>query len=68
MWPHRADTADRLNNLRPYILICLHIFVILNTSTPVTVAERPEACTVFPRSEAGILCPNPTQGMDVWYV
>jgi hypothetical protein len=31
----------------------------------VTVAERSEACTVFARSEAGIVGPNPTQGMDV---
>jgi hypothetical protein len=32
----------------------------------VTVAERSKACTVFPRSEAGIVGSNPTQGMDVW--
>jgi hypothetical protein len=35
---------------------------------PVTVAERSKACTVFARSEAGIVCSNPTQGMDVWCV
>jgi hypothetical protein len=35
---------------------------------PVTVAERPEACTVFARSEATIVGSNPTQGMDIWYV
>jgi hypothetical protein len=35
---------------------------------PVTVAERSKACTVFARSEAGIVGSNPTQGMDVWYV
>jgi hypothetical protein len=34
----------------------------------VTVAERPKACTVFDRSEAGIVRSNPTQGIDVWYV
>jgi hypothetical protein len=34
----------------------------------VTAAERSEACTVFARSEAGIVASNPTQGMDVWYV
>jgi hypothetical protein len=34
-------------------------------SVPVTVAERYEACTVFVRSEAGIVVLNPTQGMDV---
>jgi hypothetical protein len=33
---------------------------------PVTVAERPKACTVFARSEAGIVGSNLTQGMDVW--
>jgi hypothetical protein len=32
---------------------------------PVTVAERSGACTVFARSEAGIVGSNPTQGMDV---
>jgi hypothetical protein len=35
---------------------------------PVTVARRSEACTVFARSEAGIVGSNPTQGMDGWYV
>jgi hypothetical protein len=35
---------------------------------PVTVAERSEACSVFARSEAGIVGSNPTQSMDVWYV
>jgi hypothetical protein len=33
-----------------------------------TVAERPEACIVFARSEAGIMGSNPTQCIDVWYV
>jgi hypothetical protein len=32
----------------------------------VTVAERSKACTIFARSEAGILGSNPTQGMDVY--
>jgi hypothetical protein len=36
--------------------------------TPVTVAERAKACTVFARSEAGIVGSNPTQGMNVWCV
>jgi hypothetical protein len=39
-----------------------------NMDTPVTVAQRSEACTVFARSESGIVGSNPTQGMDVWYV
>jgi hypothetical protein len=33
---------------------------------PTTVAERSKACTVFARSEAGIMGSNPTQGMNVW--
>jgi hypothetical protein len=33
-----------------------------------TVAERSKACTVFARSEAGIVALSPTQGMAVWYV
>jgi hypothetical protein len=36
-----------------------------NFTRPVTVAERSNACTVFARSEAGIVGSNPTQGMDV---
>jgi hypothetical protein len=32
---------------------------------PVTVVERSKACTVFARSEAGIVGLNPTRGMDV---
>jgi hypothetical protein len=36
--------------------------------SPVTVAERSKAYTVFARSEAGIVGSNPTQCMDVWYV
>jgi hypothetical protein len=34
-------------------------------SSPVTVAERSEACTAFARSEAGIVVSNRTHGMDV---
>jgi hypothetical protein len=41
---------------------------ILKCSVPVAVAERSKACTVFARSEAGIVGSHPTQGMDVWYV
>jgi hypothetical protein len=32
------------------------------------VAKRSEVCTVFARSEAGIVGLNPTRGIDVWYV
>jgi hypothetical protein len=35
---------------------------------PLTVVEQFKACTVFARSETGIVSSNPTQGMDVWYV
>jgi hypothetical protein len=35
---------------------------------PVTVAERSKACTVFARSEAGIVGSNSSQGMDVWWL
>jgi hypothetical protein len=34
----------------------------------VTVPERSKACTVFARSETGIVGSNFTQGMSVWYV
>jgi hypothetical protein len=36
-----------------------------NLTLPVTVAEQSKACTVFARSEAGIVSSNPTQGMVV---
>jgi hypothetical protein len=36
------------------------------TQAPITVAERSKACTVFARSDAGIVGSNPIQGMDVW--
>jgi hypothetical protein len=32
---------------------------------PITIAERSEACTVFARSEAGIVGSNPTKDMNV---
>jgi hypothetical protein len=35
---------------------------------PVTVVERSEACTVYARSEAGIVGSNPTKDMNIWYV
>jgi hypothetical protein len=38
---------------------------MFNRNWPVTVAERSRACTVFARSEAGIVGSNPTQDMDV---
>jgi hypothetical protein len=40
-------------------------YVQLTRSLPVTAAERYRACTVFARSEAGIVGSNPSQGMDV---
>jgi hypothetical protein len=33
---------------------------------PVTVAERSRACTVFARSETGIVGSNSTHGKDIW--
>jgi hypothetical protein len=46
----------------------MQFYIYLKFIVPVTVAERSNACTVFPRLEAGIVGSNPTQGMDVWYV
>jgi hypothetical protein len=40
-------------------------FERVKPASPVTVAE---ACTVFARSEAGIVGSNPTQDIDVCYV
>jgi hypothetical protein len=43
------------------------LYNLINTKIykPVTVDERSKVCTVFARSEAGILGSNPTQSMDV---
>jgi hypothetical protein len=47
-------------------LNCIRINASLTVNWPVTVAEgSSRACTVFIRSEAGIVGSNPTQGMDV---
>jgi hypothetical protein len=43
----------------------LSIDSLYTYAPPVTVAERSKACTVFARSDAGIVGSNPTQGMDV---
>jgi hypothetical protein len=37
----------------------------IQVDRPVTVAEQSKACTVFARSESGIVGSNTTQGMDV---
>jgi hypothetical protein len=39
------------------------LFNEININTPVTVAARSKACTVFARSDAGIVGSNPTYGM-----
>jgi hypothetical protein len=33
---------------------------------PIFEFKKKKACTVFARSEAGIVGSNPTKGMDVW--
>jgi hypothetical protein len=50
---------------RNRILNTLSKFRVTIDGVPATVAERSKACTVFARSEAGIMVSNPTQGMDV---
>jgi hypothetical protein len=47
-------TRDRLRILR-----------ILNLLS-VTVAARSKARNVFPHSNTGIMCSNPTSGMNIW--
>jgi hypothetical protein len=44
----------------------LHFMYVCIKPLPVKVAELSKACTVFARSEAGIVGSNPTQGMEVW--
>jgi hypothetical protein len=50
-----------------YFFINLNYLEIIHEG-PVTVAERSKTCTLFARSEAGIVGSNHIQGMDVWYV
>jgi hypothetical protein len=45
-----------------------HFLIYLIYTKPVTVAERSKACTVFARSEAGIVGSNHSQGMVVVFV
>jgi hypothetical protein len=46
----------------------IYISIKYVTVQPVTVAARSKAWNVFARSDARIVGPNPTQGMDVWCV
>jgi hypothetical protein len=50
-----------------FLLPC-GIYVEVLFQAPVTVAGRSRACTVFARSEAGIVGSNPSQCTDVWCV
>jgi hypothetical protein len=52
-----------------------HIFIMIfqnllwqRLQGPIIVAERSKVCSVFSRSNAGIVCSNPTQVMDVYIV
>jgi hypothetical protein len=55
--------------LCPGSICALSIKIQINTShskpTPVTVAEWSKARTVLAHLDAGIVCSNPTRGMDV---
>jgi hypothetical protein len=43
-------------------------YLYCNISSPITVAARCKAWTVFARSNAGVVGSNPTQGIDVCIV
>jgi hypothetical protein len=55
----RKETVHRQRQM------CNATVVIASLYSPVTVAERSKACTVFALSEAWIMGSHPTQGMDV---
>jgi hypothetical protein len=60
-----------MNTMQIQLQLQLYKLILIrnkHTILPVTVAEGSKACTVFARSEAGILGSNSTQGMDVGYV
>jgi hypothetical protein len=48
------------------LVVTIHLIDAGMEVGPVTVSERSKACTVFARSELGIVGSNTTQGMDVW--
>jgi hypothetical protein len=49
-----------------YLFVCACLnYTLVKSELPVTVAERSKARTAFAHSEAGVVCSNPTQGMDV---
>jgi hypothetical protein len=71
-----AQNWDVLNVGRPAMLTELVVTIPTGSNNisdhykhlaPVTVAERSKACTVFARSETGIVGSNPTQDMDVYF-
>jgi hypothetical protein len=47
------------------VMFCYLVNLLLYSSLPVTVAARSKAWRLFARSNAGIVCSNPTRGMDV---
>jgi hypothetical protein len=55
------DTVQEQNNMTSLWYICMPNATI----QLVTVVARSKAWTVFVRLDAGIVCSNPTQGMDV---
>jgi hypothetical protein len=48
-----------------YYAVILRIMLVLFDMESVTVTERSKACTVFSRSEVGIVGSNPALGMYV---
>jgi hypothetical protein len=57
----------KFSNLGDVNTICVKL-VKLITLKPGTVAERSKGCTLFARSERGLVGSKPTQGMNVLYV
>jgi hypothetical protein len=58
----RPNTSN-VNEIEKLYIVCLKSMpaaLLLLLLLSVTVAERSKACTVFARSEAGILGSNPT--------
>jgi hypothetical protein len=62
------ESGQEMLGKREYVNRLSSIFIMISVSLPVTVAERSRACTVFARSEAGIVGSNPKQGMNIWCV
>jgi hypothetical protein len=64
----RASSSCQIHDVGSSTEGCFSPNFLSSSMLIITVAASSKACTVFARSEAGIVGSNPTQGMDIWCV